>query len=456
MDNMDKNCKKENIDVGVLNGDSNVANSSHSSSHHSSHHSGHHHSHHGSHHSSHHGGHHGSHHGSHKRRRSSSSKKKKLNINTKVAGIVAIVLMVLLTAFVITFELTHYYKGADGNQQAGELSAGILQVEVINKNGVLVNSAVERYLGADLTNPIYANSTPSSFANSSSGRLDAQIPMGLKLSIKEGNALSYRIELADNELYENAKVYYLEASSGTVEFKHLYTNATYYYRVTVYTKNGTDAISGTFLTADTPRILSIDGLSNVRDIGNWKTDSGKRIKQGLLFRGTEMDGAVESGYHLTNAGLIDMLDILGIKTDIDLRAQTPLSKDALGSRVEHKYYNMLMYKDVFTMDGKEKMRAVFVDLANPDNYPIYLHCSYGTDRTGTVCYILEALLGVSKTDCRREYGLSNVKIEYILAVEEGLMSYGGGSLKENAELYLLDCGITTTQIESIRNIFLGD
>ena len=151
-----------------------------------------------------------------------------------------------------------------------------------------------------------------------------------------------------------------------------------------------------------------------------------------------------------------MLDIYGIKTDIDLRADTPLSMDALGSQVEHRYYDMVMYEGIFTENGKEKIRSVFSDLANPDNYPIYLHCTYGCDRTGTVCYLLEALLGVSKGDLLREYGLSNMNISLIKNVENGLGAYSGNNIKEQTESYLLSCGVTEYQIESIRNIFLGE
>ena len=151
-----------------------------------------------------------------------------------------------------------------------------------------------------------------------------------------------------------------------------------------------------------------------------------------------------------------MLEVLGIKTDIDLRANTVTSMDALGSRVEHKYYDMVMYDGIFTDAGKDKIRMVFADLANPENYPIYLHCTYGCDRTGTVCYLLEALLGVSRGDCLRDYGLSNLNIANIQAIENGLKAYAGDTLKEQVESYLLSCGISEYQINSIRNIFLGD
>jgi protein tyrosine/serine phosphatase len=142
--------------------------------------------------------------------------------------------------------------------------------------------------------------------------------------------------------------------------------------------------------------------------------------------------------------------------DLDLRGQTPISKDALGSQVEHRYYDMLQYEEIFTEEGKEKVRMVFSDLANPDNYPIYLHCTYGCDRTGTICYLLEAMLGVSRGDCLKDYGLSNRYIAEIQKVENGLKAYGGSSLMEQAEAYLLDCGLSEYQISSIRYIFLGE
>ena len=415
------------------------------SEHHKSHHHRSHHSHHGSHHGKHRGRHH---HRSHKH-----NSKKKFKFTLKLGWMIVICTFILL--FVFAVAIIDDYRSNHSYIIGEEQSSSIINVEVYNKEGVLVKDAVRKYLETDLLNPASTNILPSSFSNNE-GRLDSQEPVALRLSVKEGFADLYKIELATNDSFENAQVSHLEASSGIHEFKHLCANTTYYYRVTVYTNNGVDSIIGHFKTADTPRILSIDGRSNVRDIGNWKTDSGKRIKQGLLIRGTEMDAAVESGYHLTNAGLVDMLEIFGIKTDIDLRAQTATSKDVLGSRVDHKYYDMVQYDGIFTEYGKEKVRMVFADLADPDNYPIYLHCTYGRDRTGTICYLLEALLGVSRGDCLKDYALSNSASVNIKVVEDGLKAYEGDSLKEQVESYLLSCGVSEYQTSSIRNIFLGD
>ena len=406
------------------------------------------------HHSHHHRSHHSSHSSRHHRRKRR-SKKKKFKINTKFGWTIATVFCLLITVLILAIFNMDDRKNNLSERSDGDQSSDILTVEVLNSEGLLVKNAVIKYLAIDLLNPANENVIPHSFSNGE-GRVDEQIPVSLKLSVKEGNVASYRIELATNAEFENATVSYLEAASGTYNFKHLRTNTTYYYRVSAYTSKKTETVTGSFKTTDTPRILSIDGLSNVRDIGNWRTDSGKRIKQGLLIRGTEMDGAVESGYRLTNAGLIDMLQVFGIKTDMDLRPDSSIKKDALGAEVEHKYYDMVQYENIFTDEGKERVRTVFADLANVDNYPIYMHCTYGCDRTGTVCYLLEALLGVSRGDCLRDYGLSNMNIANIQAVENGLKAYKGDTLKEQVESYLLSCGVNEYQIDTIRNIFLED
>ena len=420
----------------------------HHSSHHHHHHSGEHHHSSGHHHSSHHHHHSSSHHKSRRRR-------KKFKINDKNRWWVIVGLLVVLIGVVTAFEIIDATRKNDSLVDNGGITESTLNVELINSDGILVKEAVRKYLLTDLLNSYNSNALLSSFSYNE-GRLDEQVPVSIKFSTKYGNAILYKIELADNEKFTNARISYFEGTSGKYSFEHLYTNTEYFYRVTVCTTNGVESSTGRFKTADTPRILSIEGLSNVRDIGNWKTDSGKRIKQGLLIRGTELDGAVENGYHLTNKGLSDLINIYGIKTDIDLRLDTPLSMDALGSQVEHRYYDMVMYEGIFTENGKDKIRSVFSDLANPDNYPIYMHCTYGCDRTGTVCYLLEALLGVSKGDLLREYGLSNMNISLIKNVEIGLGAYSGENIKEQTEAYLLSCGVTEYQIESIRNIFLGE
>ena len=435
------------------------------SHHHHHHSSSHHHS--GSHHHHHHHHHHSRRrhhrrHRSHKKNIFSRFKKffKKLNNKKRISVVCSLALAVILM-FSVSLDVVQYILQVKAEKEAENRyenydTGDVLRIELINSDGVLITDAVSRYLAVNLIsnnqNVMVSNYTESG------QRYDVQKTVAINISTVGAVASAYKVEFADNEGLKNARVDYLDASVKTYVFEHLYVNTKYYYRVTAYTKFGVVSEIGNFTTADTPRFLTIDGLYNVRDIGNWMTDSGKRIKQGLLIRGTELDGAVEKDYHLTNEGLEDMIDTLGIKFDMDLRNELshPLASDALGSRVTHKYYDMGMYDGIFTDAGKVKVKEVFMDLADEKNYPIYMHCTYGCDRTGTICYLLEALLGVSRGDCLKDYGLSNMPIEKIKVVEDGLAAYNGSTLKEQVEDYLCRCGVTLDQINEIRRIFLGE
>ena len=206
--------------------------------------------------------------------------------------------------------------------------------------------------------------------------------------------------------------------------------------------------------------VPIAGVSNTRDIGGYVTTEGKTIKKGMLLRGSELDGAVLKDNVITEHGRNKLLRTYGIKTEMDLRNKSVSKGDMLGEGVAHKYYNAPQYEQIFTVGGKAKMKEIFTDLSNPDNYPIYLHCSYGIDRTGTTCYILEAVLGLNETQLQSEFALSgwkySYKQEYADKIKNGLNDYEGDTIRQRAVSYLLSCGITQQQIDTLRDIYLED
>ena len=52
-------------------------------------------------------------------------------------------------------------------------------------------------------------------------------------------------------------------------------------------------------------------------------------------------------------------------------------------------------------------RKIFSYLADRNNYPFYIHCSAGADRTGTLCALINGVLGVSEDDLIRDYELTS-------------------------------------------------
>jgi hypothetical protein len=89
------------------------------------------------------------------------------------------------------------------------------------------------------------------------------------------------------------------------------------------------------------------------------------------------------------------------------------------------------------------------------------------DRAGSTTLILESLLGVAEADLIRDYELSAFYYNYthvnrntenggnILKLIEKLKEYEGETLADKTAAFLLSIGVTQTEIDSIRNIFLG-
>ena len=202
-----------------------------------------------------------------------------------------------------------------------------------------------------------------------------------------------------------------------------------------------------------------EGLPNGRDIGeiyNLKA-GGKNIKSGLLIRGCELDNA---NYYfpldIIDKGIDRLQNEFHVKFDMDLRNPNATGLDVFGDDVTHKCYDMVLYEQIFTEAGKAKVKEVFTDLANPDNYPIYMHCTHGIDRTGTVAFLLEAVLGVERQMLIYEYTLSVGSYgNQIVAVYNKLnSSYSGANFMVKTENFLKDCGITQEQIDTLRAIYL--
>lgn len=240
-----------------------------------------------------------------------------------------------------------------------------------------------------------------------------------------------------------------QTTAKTAEVCNLYVNTRYFWRV-----NGSAPF--TFTTEDTyPRWLCVPGISNVRDNGNLRTQNG-RTKQGMLYRGTEMD----IHHTITPAGKWIMTEELRIRTDLDFRRESIGSP--LGERVRHIQVFARAYRDF--IEDKACCRALFCVLADAENYPIYLHCWGGADRTGCVMFILDAVLGVSEADLIYDYELTSLSVwgerrrnsELFAQFEAALSAYGDEteSVHTKALRFVHDCGVTDAEIDAIRAILV--
>ena len=266
--------------------------------------------------------------------------------------------------------------------------------------------------------------------------------------------ISERADLSDGTVYE------MNVRAEWMSIDNLKTGTTYYYKVSAVDRGGSrHEETGYFRTADTNRFITLPGVPNVRDIGGYDTLYNKKIKQGLLIRGAEPDGLVRPDYYLTDP---EAAKPFGFVYDFDLRNSTIMTTEfvsRLGEDVGHKFYNAPQYGAIFATSSVPLLKDIFTDLADPSKYPMYMHCTHGVDRSGTIVFLLQGLLGVSEEDLRREYALSGeayANSANLNPIFSGIASVKGDTINEKIERFMIDTvGITKEQIESLRDIFLG-
>ena len=125
-------------------------------------------------------------------------------------------------------------------------------------------------------------------------------------------------------------------------------------------------------------------------------------------------------------------------------------------------------------ESQKNITNIFQTLAKEESYPLYLHCNAGADRTGTICALIECLLGVSEEDATKDFELTSFSPfgkrtrVYVQQNDSGnyiawgkfletLRSFDDSenrNLTTATEKYLLSLGVTRSEINSIRSILL--
>ena len=299
---------------------------------------------------------------------------------------------------------------------------------------------------------------------------NAFAPIVIEWKNLPADAKSVLVEYSTDENMTNGESVTLSKDSTKLEVYNLLKATKYYVRVTAETNSGEKEIASTeFETTDLgPRMMNIGGIYNVRDMGGYLTASGERTVQGRFFRGGALSDSTDPAYHfvaLNEDGKKYTSETLGIKTDFDLRSVNEnlgLTESPIpGAKLE--YYSVGGYLSAFT--DKSGYKRVFSALADESRYPVYMHCTGGADRTGTVAFLVNALLGVDETALIQDYELTSFSI-YRIRDSKGttydfkkfydkLNDYMGSTLSKKVENYMLSIGVTQTEINNIKAIMLG-
>lgn len=180
---------------------------------------------------------------------------------------------------------------------------------------------------------------------------------------------------------------------------------------------------------DLPRVVPLQGCSNLRDLGGYRAADGRRVRRGQVFRSASLA-------HLTEADLA-LFGTLGIRTVCDLRgvresglAPTRLpgtdAPDVLTLPIEPRVgaslrdllrreeatgedTYALLQATYLTYAGEHlpRYRALFALLLEDGRWPLLFHCSAGKDRTGFGAALLLTALGVPRETVIADYLATN-------------------------------------------------
>ena len=180
------------------------------------------------------------------------------------------------------------------------------------------------------------------------------------------------------------------------------------------------------LTIDLPRVLALEGASNVRDLGGWPAADGRRVRFGKVFRSASLATLTDDD--------VAALGEAGVRTVCDLRGEVerrrapsrlagvathafciepslrPSLSDLLATGTVTGPDVMALMRGAYTayaLEWSHRYRALFDLLLEENAPPLLFHCTAGKDRTGFGAALILAALGVGEEAVLEDYLATN-------------------------------------------------
>jgi protein-tyrosine phosphatase len=185
------------------------------------------------------------------------------------------------------------------------------------------------------------------------------------------------------------------------------------------------------VTETRSRVLKFAGAKNFRDLGGYRTEDGRALRWGLLYRS---DGL----HRLTHADL-KALAALNLYTVVDFRSEHETAREPdrlpLGMGIRHvkipildhstkiwrqshaefikniksinPAHDMIKANMEFATKFTDEVKLFFREVLSAEGRPILFHCAVGKDHTGFIAAVLLLLLGVPREHVLKDYLLTN-------------------------------------------------
>ena len=253
------------------------------------------------------------------------------------------------------------------------------------------------------------------------------------------------------------------SNEDAISFNNAFLGRNYYQLIATFTDGSTEEgpIRRLEVNSSYPRNLTIEGMTNCRDIGGRILPDGKRIKQGLIYR---TSGKNQNG-SLTDKTKEEMVNHLGVKNEINLAGDS----SSYNLKLDGTTLITSCRMDTSSTGGfhhfsrnAEAVKNFFYFIANEDNYPLFYHCKIGTDRTGLCTVLLHGLLGMSLNDIYQDYLFSNFgKIgekrgigtgdsHDMLKYVDDILTFSGKTFQDKVYNLLLAIDVSKETLDNVR------
>ncbi|MCQ2288739.1 MAG: tyrosine-protein phosphatase [Muribaculaceae bacterium] len=279
-------------------------------------------------------------------------------------------------------------------------------------NGGLVNienEAVQAFLDDRTydTNNDYTMSVVNKYADQSKWDFNISQPAGMKVSWTPTSAGSKIVITVSNyEDYRDASTFFPKGKTNTYTISNNLPGLDYYYKIQEITASGETKLltSGNYKTTGQVRMIRVDGVRNVRDMGGWSSSLGEGfyLRYGVMYRS-------ESCENVTKEGIHDFKDNLHIGAQLDLRGESTITSSPLSQKVA---FQKIASSSYISTLADNKYRQAYVDDLRwligqlKQNKVVNWYCDNGCDRCGTLSFLIGGLLGMNGPDLCRDYELS--------------------------------------------------
>ena len=173
---------------------------------------------------------------------------------------------------------------------------------------------------------------------------------------------------------------------------------------------------------DLPRTLALEGASNVRDLGGYRTHDGGTVRFGRVFRSARLSEITAAdGEKLRAAGIGRVVDLRGAGEqaaaptlltgvrihDLSIDPSLGPAMKALSERGEEARGELMDLMAgayaAYALTWHHRYATMFDLLLEPDAPALLFHCTAGKDRTGFGAALILSALGVDRETVLADY-----------------------------------------------------